>query len=41
MEERVSKEGVTFLVSSHQVLESELLPVQGIYTVDNKTLIPE
>lgn len=40
MEERVSKEGVTFLVSSHQVLESELLPVQGIYTVDNKTLIP-
>lgn len=40
MEERVSKAGVTFLVSSHQVLESELLPVNGIYTVENKTLTP-
>jgi ABC-2 type transport system ATP-binding protein len=41
MEERVAKEGVTFLVSSHQVLENALLPVKGIYTVENKTLIPE
>lgn len=40
IEERVTREGVTFLLSSHQVLEREQLPVKGIYTVANKTLVP-
>jgi ABC-2 type transport system ATP-binding protein len=41
IEDRVTREGVTFLLSSHQVLESEQLPVKGIYTIANKTLVPD
>jgi ABC-2 type transport system ATP-binding protein len=41
IEDRITREGVTFLLSSHQVLESEQLPVKGTYTVANQTLVPD
>jgi ABC-2 type transport system ATP-binding protein len=39
MNERITKDEVTFLVSSHQALESDLLLVRETYAIENKTLI--
>lgn len=38
--ELVTLHNVTFLMSSHQALEQKDVPVQGIYTVRDKTIVP-
>jgi ABC-2 type transport system ATP-binding protein len=39
IEERITREGAIFLISSHQVVEQDLLPLKATYTIENKNLV--
>ena len=39
MKERFEKDQVIFLISSHQIIEEAVLPIHGVYTIKDKTLV--
>ncbi|HEY9048728.1 MAG TPA: ABC transporter ATP-binding protein [Ohtaekwangia sp.] len=38
IQQRITEEQVTFLISSHQLLEPDILPVKATYSIENKSL---
>lgn len=39
--EAVDQRGVSFLVSSHQLIEGSSVPITGTFRIENKTIVPE
>ncbi|HEY9007726.1 ABC transporter ATP-binding protein [Ohtaekwangia sp.] len=40
VQQRITEEQVTFLISSHQLLEQDILPVTAAYSIQNQSLMP-
>jgi len=39
MKARLKNEPITFLISSHQMIENDVLTIDGLYTIVNKTIV--